>query len=95
MKAFVSSMIAASAAAFNSTDLQFLNYVAEHSKSYDTVEEFNYRMANWIKTHEWILEETAKGLNYKLGHNKFSDWSRAEYTNMLGYKPLDREGFVT
>merc|ERR1719183_1132511 len=35
--------------------------------------------------NEFIVEESLKGLNYKVGHNKFSDWSRAEYVATLGY----------
>merc|ERR1711990_1286926 len=88
MKAFIASLIAASAMAITENELQFLNYVAEHAKNYDTVEEFNFRFANWIQNHEFILEEEkVLGRKFKLGHNKFSDWSRAEFTSTLGYLP--------
>merc|ERR1712070_903454 len=88
MKAFIASLIAASAMAITENELQFLNYVAEHAKNYGTVEEFNFRFANWIQNHEFILEEEkVLGRKFKLGHNKFSDWSRAEFTSTLGYLP--------
>jgi C1A family cysteine protease len=85
MKTFATILFAAGASAIQQNDLEFLNYLAQHSKSYDTLEQFNYRLSNWIKTNDFINEETTKGLNYKLGHNKFSDWSRSEYVATLGY----------
>merc|ERR1719183_775247 len=95
MKAFIASLIAASAMAISEHDLEFLNFVAKHGKSYATVEEFNFRAANWLKTHEFIIEETAKNLSYKVAHNHMSDWSRAEYVGMLGYIPHSQEELLS
>jgi len=86
MKTFASILLAVGASAIQQNDLEFLNYIAQHSKSYDTIEQYNYRLSNWISMNDFINEESLKGLNYKLGHNKFSDWSRSEYVSTLGYK---------
>lgn len=40
---------------------------------------------------DYIEEHNAEGHNYTLGHNQFSDWSRAEYTAILGYRAEPHE----
>jgi C1A family cysteine protease len=85
MESFAATAFVAGVSAISTNDLEFLNFIAQHSKSYNTIEEYNLRLAHWTNTNNFINEETNKGLNFKLGHNKFSDWSRTEYTAQLGY----------
>jgi len=55
----------------------------------DGIDEFKTRLEYFSTLDKFIEEENAKGHNYTLGHNQFSDWSRDEYTAMLGYKPSE------
>jgi len=88
MKAFGTLAFAAGASAMiDSNDLKFMNFIAVHGKSYDTIEEYNHRMSRFSAIESFITEENAKDLSYKVGHNKFSDWTDAERSSMMGYIP--------
>lgn len=78
------------AAAVTASDLEFkfMNYIAEHGKSYGTVEEYKYRLERFSEVEAEIKNvNNSNGATYKLAHNKFSDWNRAEFNRLLGYKP--------
>ena len=88
MKTFAASLVAASvSAAITSNDLKFMNFIAEHGKSYETIEEYNVRSALWSATEDFISIENSKGNNFTLGHNFMSDMTKIERSNMLGYIP--------
>ena len=50
MRSFIAATIAIAAQAtlMNSDDYAFINWVAAYGKTYSTVEEFNFRKANFI-----------------------------------------------
>lgn len=48
---------------------------------------------------EFINEHNASGANFTVGHNKFSDWTEAEFNGLMGYRPssevrLESDDFV-
>ena len=59
---------------------QYMQYVAEHGKSYITAEEFAIRKALYIQTDAIIEAHNETESTFKLGHNKFSDFTDAERT---------------
>ena len=91
MRSFIAATIAAAASAtlMNGEDYAFLKYVAEHAKSYATVEEFNFRKSNFLAAHAKIagVESTTQ----TVGHNVFSDWSADEFKRILGYRAQDKK----
>jgi cathepsin L len=66
---------------------EYMMYVAEHGKSYITSEEFEVRKALYIQTDAIIEAHNETESSYKLGHNKFSDWTDAERANLTGTFP--------
>ena len=44
------------------------------------------RFENWLVANKAIGEHNALESSYKLGHNKFSDWSVAEWESLLTYR---------
>lgn len=86
MKTFFTLALAgaASATLMTENDFEFMKYITEFNKSYATVEEFNFRKEQFLATHEAIKEFAAETSVH--GHNKFSDWTRAEYSSMMGIK---------
>ena len=65
---------------------RFAKYLAKFSKSYIDQAEFKLRLINWKKTDDFIKQHSwNKHRAYKVDHNKFSDWSEAEYQKLLGY----------
>ena len=90
MKAFAAAL-AAVASAIDVTELKYMQYLAQFGKNMGSVEEFNERLVYFGVLDKYIEEHNAEGHNYTLGHNQFSDWSRTEYTNMLGKKPTPVE----
>jgi C1A family cysteine protease len=67
-------------------DYKFINYVAQFGKSYATKEEYAMRLSQFALKEATILEENAAQSSYVLAHNKFSDYTEAEYKKMLGLK---------
>lgn len=94
MKTFAAAAIAGLVAATPMTDMEFkfINYVAKFNKSYGTKEEYNFRMEQFAKKDVAMAEENAAQNSYVLAHNKMSDWTEAEYKNILGGLPSFESG---
>jgi len=62
----------------------FNNYVSKFQKSFLTKEEFRARLTNFRNRFEEVkLHNSNKDATYKMGLNKFSDWSPQEIDAML------------
>ena len=70
----------------DATTFHYLKYVAEWGKNHVDITDFNNRLANFIKTHEFIEEINSSDETHTAAHNQFSDWHYAEYKAMLGYR---------
>ena len=67
---------------------KFIKYCADFGKSYINRDEFAFRLNNWKETEKFIESRSWKGrYHYKVGHNKFSDWTDTEYRALLTYRP--------
>ena len=68
-------------------DYDFMRYVSQYSKRYETVEEFNARQEQFAETDAHIhrVNEDPSS-THKAAHNKFSDWKKEEMDRMLGEK---------
>jgi len=64
-----------------------LGYITEFGKSYSNMAEYEHRLANFAQKHSVIRAHNAENVDYKLGHNKMSDWTEEEYKSVLTYKP--------
>ena len=74
-------------------DYEFMRYVTEYGKTYGTKSEFEFRSAQFKETLAHIEEQNSSGNNtHSLGVNHMSDWTEAEYNQLLGYKPSLRTG---
>ena len=80
MKFFAAALTAAVASA----NTVFLSHVAEFGLSYGTIEEYNFRLANFERTEDIINDHNVTESSYKLGHNKMSTWTPIEYKRLLG-----------
>lgn len=60
--------------------------MSKYGKSYPTKEEFEKRKEIFLQTREKIETRNAQpGLKYRLGYNKFADWTKDEYRRLLKY----------
>jgi len=66
-------------------NFDFLGHLSKFNRQIDTLGEFKLRLANFTFVHNWIEEHNSTNATWTAGHNQFSDWSAAEYKNMLGY----------
>ncbi|KAI4344609.1 hypothetical protein L6164_011815 [Bauhinia variegata] len=65
--------------------LSFARFAHRHGKMYETVEEMKLRFGIFSENLEFIRSTNKKGLSYKLGLNKFADWTWEEFkTHRLG-----------
>lgn len=70
-------------------DVKFVNWISENGRSFKSVEEYNFRRELWLKKDEWInnFYATNHSENFRVGHNKFSDWTKEEFKKMTGIRP--------
>ena len=91
MKAFIAATLAVAVSA-HQIEQKFFEYIVMHTKEYKTIDEYNFRKALFAATDARIEIENAEQVNYKVGHNQFSDMTRSEFTAMLGYMPNMHHG---
>ena len=71
-------------------ELEFINFISQHHKSYGTKEEYEYRLGLFTDAYNRVKEHNAESHNFKLGLNNMADLSSYEYKKLLGYKPSQR-----
>ena len=89
MKTFASIALfggMAAAKTMSQADYDYMKYVSEHNKQYDSVEEFKMRKALFIAVETFIRRANQTSSTYRAGHNKFSDWTQEEKDRLLGLK---------
>jgi C1A family cysteine protease len=65
----------------------YLNYLAEHGKSYGTKEEYLFRLAEFTRKMKFVEEHNAQNTDdATLAINHMSDWTDMEYAKLRGYK---------
>jgi len=61
-----------------------MEWAAENNKSYTGYQEYQARFGEWMKNDATIMSINSNPQNtFTLGHNKFSDWTEAEYKAIL------------
>ena len=87
---FILALLAAVSLARTDTDV-FIQFTAEKSKSYKTIEEFKKRKETFEKNHQLVLalNKSNKGQDVKFGDNFTSDWEDDEFKVMLGLATSD------
>jgi len=70
---------------------EFIKFLAQHNRRYATKEEYNFRLAEFSRAAKFIGEFSQKGAKQTVSHNHMSDWTSAEYRQLLGYKPHMRD----
>jgi C1A family cysteine protease len=65
----------------------FLYYITKFNKSYNSMEEYGLRLAEFAKKDAFIKAHDAQETGFAVAHNQFSDWTDAEYKAILTYTP--------
>ena len=83
MKYIASALVAAVSA--DNIHFEYMRYIAEQGKSYNSIEEFNARMMLFSYRdqiiNEWNADETNTS---RMGHNFLSDWTPEEQKALRG-----------
>merc|ERR1712166_962344 len=87
MRTFALAAFVAAVSATSEVESAFLGYITEHGKPYASVEEYGFRLSQFARNHATIIEHNATESSFKLGHNKMSDWTEAEYKAILTHQP--------
>jgi hypothetical protein len=84
MKTFIVSAIASAATALvTQNEFEFINWVAEYGRNYQSLEEYAHRLEQFTRVNQFIKEHNAEGHTYTVGHNQMSDWTEEEYKAIL------------
>jgi hypothetical protein len=83
----------ASAEVMNSGEYDFMKWISKHNRSYGTREEFMVRLERFLHNDAYIKKVNApdSGYTHRAAHNKFSDYTQAEYERMLNRKTTASE----
>jgi C1A family cysteine protease len=89
MRTFAAAAFAGLVAAtpMSEVEYKFISYIAKYGKMYETREEYAYRLQQFAAVDAEIVRINASQSDSRHGHNMFSDMSRAEYKQRLGYIP--------
>jgi len=85
MKSFALATVIGATNALQTSELNYMNYMATFNKQHDDVESFNFSHANFQFVDAFIKEHNATNATFTVGHNKFSDMSAVEKKMMNGY----------
>jgi cathepsin L len=89
MKSFALVAVAGLVSAFEAEDhFQFQKFMSTQGRSYRTVEEYEFRLTNFLEKDALIKEHNASSSDFLLAHNKMSDWATWEYKNILTHAPM-------
>lgn len=90
MKSFVVAALAAIASAkvLSQNDFDFVNFIATHGKSYNSIDEYNLRFERFTATQQAINLFNATEKSSTHGHNFLSDLTAEEKTKILGLKNM-------
>ncbi len=87
MKSYFGLLSAVSAAEITSTELKFIEYIAQFGKSYGTIAEYQFRFDQFTRNYGAVISHNAvSNKSFLLGNNKMSDWALDEYKNLLTFK---------
>jgi cathepsin L len=89
MKAFAAALTIGAVSAFSEIQYKYAQHLAQYGRNLSDVLEFNMRLKEFTETDEFINEHMSTPRTYVLAHNKFSDWTREEYKQLLGRKPTE------
>jgi len=79
MKTFAALSILGVASATDAYTQKYMQYLSNQSKSYNSIEEFDMRLQNFIAIDKFIEEWNAQeDKTHTVGHNFISDWTQAE-----------------
>lgn len=92
MRTFTVALMAATASA--SLNMEYMQYVINHSKSYITSAEFEMRKNLYAISDDIINEHNATNSSFTLGHNFFSDMTEEQKANTRGRLNQKVEGKV-
>lgn len=68
----------------NGLEQRFHEWSAQFNRSFNSAAEHDARLANWLLADSEIQAYNSDPSHtFELGHNQFSDWSRAEYESIL------------
>jgi cathepsin L len=91
MKSYIAAALATAATAVSQNEFEFINWVAQHGRNYQSLAEYEHRLAQFTRVNEFIKEHNTLGNTYTVGHNKMSDWTEEEYKAILTHTPMPED----
>ena len=74
--------------------LNFMQWATKFNKVYETVEEFERRLALFTENFNTVEAQNKKAVGLKFGLNHMSDWTQEEFESTLGLKNMGSSDMV-
>jgi cathepsin L len=63
---------------------KFMNYLMEHGKNYQSIDEYMMRFENFVNVEAFIVSHSETNASYAVAHNHLSDWTQDEVKMLRG-----------
>jgi len=72
----------------NEIEEAYLQFLSKHNKSYGTRQEYEFRLAQFKRSYNFVKDFNSMGEgDHEVEINFMSDWTHEEYKKMLGLLP--------
>ena len=70
---------------YDENQFKFMKFIADHSKNYQTLEEYYHRFENWMENETFINQVNSpdSAWTHTAGHNQFSDLTEQEFSKLM------------
>ena len=88
MRSFAAAaFVGLASATLSNLEVEFINFISKFNKSYPSLQEYEMRLEQFaLRYAEVQAHKNDTTATYQVAFNKFSDWTEAEFSKMLGGK---------
>jgi len=75
----------------DSVETEFQQFLGEYGRNYFSEHEYAMRLQVFRENYQTIQRVNSEGRSYRVGMNKFGDWTKEEFKALLTYTPDERK----
>lgn len=85
---FAAALVGFASATLTNMEFEFIQFISKFNKNYPTMAAYETRLEQFaIRYNEMQAHKLNTEATFQIGFNKFSDYTEAEFSKMLGARP--------